>query len=152
VPTIAPNHIYAFFALIAVSSILISAFAAYATTLRTIPEIEQLENLISHIACEGYELITLTTVTNSTSELTLQLPTTIGNKRYWIRLCNESTKAWVEGALGDIHKFNVQNRIYLPKTVSASGNYSSSHGPASLECEINGSTIRLHLKNWKEST
>ena len=151
-PTIAPNYIYAFFALIAVSSILISAFAAYATTLRTIPEIEQLENLLSHIATEGYKLITLTMVTNSTSEVTLQLPSTIGNKRYWIRLCNESTKAWVEGGLGDIQKLTVQNRIYLPKTVSASGHYSSSHGPASLECEMNGFTIKLYLRNWREST
>ena len=150
-PTIAPNYIYAFFALIAISSILISAFATFATTLRSIPEIKQLENLLNHVAAEGYELIALTTVTNSTSEATLQLPSTIGNKRYWIRLCNESSKAWVEGALGEIHKNNMQNRVYLPKTVSAFGNYSSSHGPASLECKMTGSTISLHLKTWEES-
>jgi hypothetical protein len=38
-PAIASSYVYAFFALICVSSILISAFAAYATTLRTIPEV-----------------------------------------------------------------------------------------------------------------
>ena len=150
-PAIAPSYIYAFFALIIVSSILISSFATYTSTLRAIPEMEQLENLLNHIASKGYELITLTTATNSTSEAVLQLPSTIGIKQYWIRLSSESSKAWVEGALGDIHKSNMQNRVYLPKTVSASGNYSSSHGPASLECKMIGFTISLHLKTWKEN-
>lgn len=150
-PAIAPSYIYAFFALIAVSSILISAFATYATTLRTIPEKEQLENLLTYIVSKGYELITLATTTNSTSEAILQLPTTIGNKQYWIRFCNDSSKAWMEGALGSIHDGSVSNKVYLPKTVSASGNYSSGYGPAVLECHFNNSIISLRLNAWRET-
>lgn len=150
-PAIAPSYIYSFFALIIVSTLLISSFAAYATTLRTIPEIEQLENLLNHVASKGYELITLTTATNSTTEAVLQLPSTIGTKQYWIRLRNESSKVWVEGALGSIHEGSVTNRVYLPKTLSVYGNYSSGYGPAVLECYINGSTISLCLTPWREN-
>jgi len=150
-PTIAPSYIYAFFALIAVSSILISSFAAYASTLRAIPEMEQLKNLLSHVTSEGYKLVALTNATNSTSEAVLQLPSTIGNKHYWIRLRSESSRAWVEGSLGLIHEGNVTNRVYLPKTVTVFGNYSSGYGPAVLECYVNGSTITLHLKTWSEN-
>ena len=150
-PAIAPSYIYAFFALIIVSSILISSFAAYATNLRAIPEIKQLEKLLNNIASKGYDLITLTTATNSTSETVLQLPSTIGTKQYWIRLRNEFSQAWVEGALGAIHEGNVTNRVYLPKTVSVLGNYSSGYGPAVLECYMNGTTINLRLSAWREN-
>jgi hypothetical protein len=151
VPPIAPSYIYAFFAVIAVSGILISTFASYATTLRVIPEMEQLENLLNHVASEGCELITLAAGTNSTAEAVLKLPSAIGNKQYWIRLRNESSKAWVEGALGPIHQGNVTNRLYLPKAVSALGNYSSGYGPAVLECSVNGPAITLHLKTWRDN-
>ncbi len=150
-PTIAPSYIYAFFALVTVSSILISSFGAYAATLRTIPEREQLENLLKLIASKGYELITLTTAANSTSQAVLQLPTTIGTKQYWIRLSNESSKTWVEGALGLIHENSITNRVYFPKTISAYGNYSSGYGPAVLECYVNGTIITLHLTSWREN-
>jgi len=150
-PVIVPSYIYTFFSLVIVSSILISSFAAYAVTLRTIPEMEQLKNLLNHIASKGYELITLTTATNSTSEAVLQLPSAIGNKQYWIRLLNESLKAWVEGALGLIHESSITNRVYFPKTVSVFGNYSSGYGPAVLECYVNGSTITLHLIAWRDN-
>ncbi len=150
-PAIAQSYIYSFFALIIVSTLLISSFATYTTTLRTIPEKEQLENLLNHVASEGYKLITLTTATNSTAEALLQLPATLGTKHYWIKLRNESSKAWVEGALGSIHEGIGTNRVYLPKTVSASGNYSSDYGPAVLECHNNSSTISLCLIYWREN-
>ncbi|MFQ6068534.1 MAG: hypothetical protein ACE5KD_03220 [Candidatus Bathyarchaeia archaeon] len=150
-PTIAPSYIYSFFALVAVSSILISSFAAYATTLRTIPEMEQVENLLNHVASKGYELIILTITANTTSEAILLLPSTIGNKHYWIRLRNESLQAWVEGALGSILEGSITNRVYLPKRIFAFGNYSSGHGPALLECYMNGSTVNLYLTSWGEN-
>lgn len=106
--------------------------------------------MLNRIASKGYELITLTTVTNSTSEAVLQLPSAIGNKQYWIRLRNMTSKAWIEGALGSIHKGNIANRVYLPKTVSALGNYSSGYGPAVLKCYMNGSTVNLHLNTWRK--
>jgi len=147
-PAIAPSYIYAFFALVAVSSILISSFAAYAATLRTIPEMEQLGNLLEHVAAKGYELAALTSATNSSSEAVMQLPASIGNRQYWVRLRRESSKAWVEGALGEIHDGGSTNRVYLPREVSVLGSYSSGYGSAVLECYMNGSIISLRLSTW----
>ena len=151
-PTIAPSYLYAIFALITVSGILIFSFAAYASTLRAIPEFEQLENLLDYIGSKSYELVVLTTVANSSSEATLPLPSAIGNRQFWIRLKSESSGTWVEGALGLIHEGNVTSRIYLPKSVSAFGNYSSGYGPALLECYITNSTINLYLSAWRDKT
>jgi hypothetical protein len=150
-PALAPSYIYAFFALVAVSSILVSSYATYTTTLRTILEVEQLKNLLNHVASKGYELAALTAATNSTLEASLQLPTTIGNKQYWIRLRNEGSKAWVEGALGTIHTGNITNRVYLPKTVVAMGNYSSGYGPVLLKSYLDGTSITLSLSSWRDS-
>jgi hypothetical protein len=149
VPTIAPSYIYAIFALIAVSSILISSFASYATTLRAIPEAEQLRNLLSKIASKGFALVTLAATTNSTSETTLRLPSTIGSKPYWIRLRNESAKSWAEGSLGIIHEGAGTHQALLPKSVIASGNHSSTWGPALLRCYLNHSDVVLTLKAWR---
>lgn len=150
-PTIAANHIYSFFALVAVSSILITSFGAYATTLRNLPESKQLNNLIKHIANIGCELITLTETTNSTSKVTLQLPSRIGIKRYWIRLTNDSQKTWIEGALGSIHQGDLTTRVYILPVIEATGNYTSENGAAFLECSLNESTVTLLLDNWREN-
>lgn len=148
-PAIAPSYIYNFFALITVASILISSFAAYTTTLRNIPATKQLENLLNHVAAKGYELIALTTAANATSVTVLRLPSTIGDRRYWVRLRNEPSKAFVEGALESIHEGSPCSRVYLPKTVSVVGNYSSEYGPAVLECYTANSTITLQLSCWR---
>ncbi len=150
-PTIAPSYIYAFFALVAVSSILISSFAAYATSLRTLPEMRQLQNLLNRVAAKSCELITLTTTTNSSSEAVLKLPSTIGNKHYWIRLHKETSKAWVEGVFSSMSLGNSTQRVYIPNFVFPSGNHSSAYGPAILECSMNGSTVKLHLESWRDS-
>jgi len=150
-PAIASSYIYAFFALISVASILISSFAAYAATLRTIPEREQLRNLLEFVAAKGCELVALTSTTNSTSRATMQLPSSIGSKSYWVRLESESAKAWVEGALGEIHEGSVVDRVYLPKAISVSGNYSSSYGPGVLESYMDISTVNLRLSTWREN-
>ena len=149
-PTIAPSYIYSFFALIAVSSILITSFGAYATTLRNVPEIGQLNSLLRYVATMGSELATLVETTNSTSKVILELPSRIGAKRFWMRLANDSRKAWVEGALGIIHEGSPTNQVYLRTAVAVLGNYSSEYGPAVLECFMNGSTITLHLGLWRE--
>jgi len=151
-PTIASNHIYSFFALVAISSILITSFEAYATTLRYLPESEQLSNLMKHIANIGCELATLTETTNATSKMAIQLPSRIGTKRYWIKLTNDSQQTWIEGALGPVYQGDLSNRVYMLPVVEATGNYTSENGVASLECFMDGSTIILHLDTWEESS
>ena len=131
-----------------ITSILITSFGAYATTLRNLPEHEKLITLMKQIANVGYDLITLTETTNTTSKVTIPLPSRIGTKRYWIKLTNDSQQTWLEGALGPIRQGNLSNRIYLLPTVQGTGNYTSEVGIALLECTREGSTINLHLDTW----
>ena len=131
------------------SSILISSFSVYATSLRNIPEEAQLIRVLTQVAAEGCKLVTLTSRTNATSEVVLSLPTVIGNKQYWIRLRNESSSAWFEGALGSIHTGNPRNRVHLPNNVSVEGNYSSYDGRALLQCNKEGSLINLRLTSLR---
>ncbi|UCG36687.1 MAG: hypothetical protein JSV64_08880 [Candidatus Bathyarchaeota archaeon] len=149
-PSITPSHIYSFFALIAVSSILISAFTAYTATFRTIPEWIQLEKIVDLVASRAYELVTLAAASDSSSTIYLSLPPAVGNNQYWIRLRNQASKAWVEGGLGPTAGAGKAVKEYLPNQVSASGNYTCDYSRAVLECSIIDSSVSLRLKIWSE--
>ena len=144
-PSIALNHLYTFIALTIVSVLLVSSYSSYANTLQTIPEIEQLKNILDHVAAKGNELLTLVTTTNSTAHTTIQLPPTIGHRQYWIRIRNDTSNVWIEGALGQIDDGERKYRVFLPGKASTSGYYIGGYGPAMLECSMNGSIPQLNL-------
>ena len=84
--SIPPSYLYTFVAMIAVSSLLIFSFMAYAEAIRFSSEARQLKNLLDHVAGKSTELVTLTLATNATAESFLQMPTSIGNRQYWLGL------------------------------------------------------------------
>ena len=144
-PSIALNHLYTFIALTIVSILLISSYSSYANTLQTIPEIEQLKNILDHVAAKGNELLTLVITTTSKVHTLVQLPPTIGNREYWIRIRNDTSNVWIEGALGQIDDGGREYEIFLPGKASTSGCYTGGYGPAMLECYMNGSIPQLNL-------
>lgn len=144
-PSTIPSHIYTLVALSAVSAILIATLNSYTTSLRATPEIEQLKNLLNHVAAKGNELLTIVAATNSSAQVSIQLPATIGYKQYWLRVRNDSSSAWLEGSIGQMIENEVTQRVYLPKRVSASGYFIGGYGPAILESYMNGSTPQLNL-------
>jgi len=146
-PSIATSHFYTFVALAAISTILIFSFSSYASTIRTAPEIENLKNILNHIAAKGNELLTLVTTTNSTTHLIVQLPSAIGNREYWIRVRNDSSNAWLEGALGQTRNGETAYCVFFPEKMSTSGYYLGGYGPAILECYMNGSVPQLNLSS-----
>ena len=146
-PSIASTHLYTFLAMGIVSTLLICSFSIYASTVRTIPEIEQLKNILDHVAAKGNELLTLVTATNSTVQTLIQLPSTLGRQGYWIRVRNDTSNAWVEGALGQIREDGTEHRVFFPRSVWASGRYIGGYGPAILECYMNGSIPQLNLSS-----
>ena len=146
-PSIALNHLYAFLALTTVSILLICSFSLYANTVRTLPEIKHLKNILDHVAAKGNELLTFVTATNSTVCTFIQLPSTIGQKEYWIRVQNDTSNAWIEGALGEITENRIAYQVFLPKKVSTSGDFRGGYGFAMLECYMNGSTPQLNLNS-----
>lgn len=145
-PSIPSSHLYTFLALIAVSILLISSYSSYANTVRTIPEIEQLKNILDHVAAKGNELLTLATATNSTAYTLIQLPPKIGHREYWIRVQNDTSNVWVEGALGQLREDGTKYQAFLPGKASTSGYYIGGYGSARLECYMNGSIPQLNLR------
>ena len=144
-PSTIPGHIYTMIALAVVGALLVATVNSYAGTLRSTSEIEQLKNLLSQVAAKGTELITLTASTNSSVTASVQLPASIGTQQYWMRARNDSSNVWIEGALGGIIEGDAPNRVYLPKTVSASGHFISGYGSAILKTHMNDSTPHLNL-------
>jgi hypothetical protein len=146
-PTITPSYLYTFVALMAVSSLLIFSFMAYAEALRVSSETRQLKNLMDHVSAKSTELLTLTLATNATSEAFLPMPVSIGNKQYWLRLCNNSEKTWLEAGLGNIPIEGIELRVYLPKEASATGNYIGGYGAVHLKCYSNSSVPQILFIN-----
>ncbi|MEM3626646.1 MAG: hypothetical protein QXZ25_01320 [Candidatus Bathyarchaeia archaeon] len=144
-PSITPSYLYTFIALMAVGSLLLFSFMAYTDALRLQPEVKRLKNLMDYVAAKGIELLTLTLTTNATVEAYLQMPPAIGNKQYWLRLCNDSARAWLEGGLGDKPTDGTELRVYLPREATATGYYVGGYGAAHLRCSLNAGVPQLQL-------
>ena len=144
-PTVTASYIYTFIALMAVSSLLVFAFMDYAEAFRFSSEVRRLKNLMNVVAARSTEVLTLTLATNCTAEIFVQTPATIGSKRYWLRLENDSENAWLEGGLGDTPLEGVDLRVCLPGKASAEGYYVSEYGAARLTCSLDGSFPRVKL-------
>jgi hypothetical protein len=151
VPTVAANYLYAFIALMAVSSLLVFAFMDYAEAFRSASELRRLQNLMDLVAAKSTEILTLALATNATARTFIQTPASIGSKQYWLQLENDSEKTWLEGGLGDTPLEGVDLRVYLPKMVSAEGCYVSEYGAARLTCSLNGSVPQVRLASSSES-
>lgn len=146
-PSIAVSHLYTFIALTIVGTLLVFSFSSYASIVRTIPEIEQLKNILDHVAAKGNELLTLVITTNATAQTFVQLPSTIGQREYWIQIRNDTSNAWVEGALGKMGDGETKYRVFFPGKVSTSGYHIGGYGAAVLECYVNGSIPQLNLSS-----
>ncbi len=146
-PSTIPGHIYTMIALAVIGALLIATVNSYTTSLRNASEIEQLRNLLGQVAAKGSELITLVASANLSAHASLQLPAAIGTQQYWLRARNNSSNAWIEGALGQMVDVAVPNRVYLPRGTSVSGYYVSGYGAAILEAYINGSNPQLNLSS-----
>jgi len=132
-------------ALAAVASLLIATLNAYTSYLKATAETEQLKNILNQVTTKANELITVTASTNSSSRVFVQLPATIGYRQYWLRARNDSSAAWIEGALGEIVESTPPNRLFLPKGTSASGIFVGGHGAAILESYMTGSIVQFNL-------
>jgi len=139
------SYIYTLVALTAVSAILLYSLNSYTFTLRNSSETDQLRNILNGVAAKADEILTLVAATNSSLTVYLDLPATIGDQQYWMRIRNDSFSAWVEGSLGQLFEDNAELRVFISSRASTSGNFNSAHGKASLRGYMNGSTAQLNL-------
>ena len=136
-PAITPSYLYTFFAIIAVSSILLVSFIDYASAIRTSSEMGRLKDLMDSVAAKATQLISLSRATNATAEAFIQAPAAIGDRQYWLMIRNDSSKVWLEGGLGNTPTEGAGIRVYLPGMALAYGYFVSGYGAICLKCSIN---------------
>jgi len=146
-PSTIPSHVYTMVALAVVGSLLVATVNSYTASLRNASEIEQLRKLLSQVAAKGSQLVVLAASADLSASASIHLPASIGAQQYWMRARNDSSNAWIEGALGQILKEDMPNRVYLPKGTSASGYYVSGYGLGVLEAYMNSSIPQLNLSS-----
>jgi len=149
-PSITPSYLYTLVAMVAVCSLLVFSFMAYADTLRLFSETRHLKNLMDYVASKITELLALTFSTDVTAEAFLPMPISLGNKQYWLLLRNDSTKAWVEGGLGNMLVEGTEMRVYLPNEAVATGSYIGGYGAVCLECYVSAGVPHIQLKSSTE--
>jgi hypothetical protein len=144
-PSVVSSYVYTFAALVAVSVLLIFSVNSYAYSLRAASEQDQLQSILTGVAAKANEILSLVTTTNSSVTASLSMPTTIGDQYYWLQIRNDSSKAWVEGALGEFHEGATGLQVFIPSYAVMSGYFSSAKGIATLHGYMDASTPQLNL-------
>jgi hypothetical protein len=139
-----PSYVYTLFASLIVGSIVICACGLSTLNLKNEAAQQQLSNIAEYVATESLELTSHAQADNLTATLSLTLPTSVGDQRYWIQIKNDTSRTWVEVGLGTT-PLTSQQRTYIPADVSASGTYVSGLGVATLECTSDSSGVYLAL-------
>jgi hypothetical protein len=144
-PSIVPSYIYTLFASILIGALVICMCGVSAVNMRVKAEKQQLVNVAEYIAAQSNELILHATRDNANSSVYLNVPSNIGNQKYWVQIANDSSRVWVEAGFGAALNYSEQ-RAYIPCQVSASGVYTSFSGSAILECQTDSSGVNLTIR------
>jgi hypothetical protein len=143
-PSMIPSYVYTLFASLIVGSIVICACTLSTLNLKNEAAQQQLSNIAEYVATESLELTSHAKADNLTATVSLALPSSVGDQRYWIQIKNDTSRTWVEVGLGTT-PMTSQQRTYIPADVYASGTYLSGFGPATLECTSDSSGVYLAL-------
>jgi len=149
-PSVVASYVYTFAALVAVSALLIFSVNSYAYSLRAASEQNQLQSILTGVAAKANEALILVTTNNASLTVTLNMPTTIGDQYYWLQIHNDSSKAWVEGALGEFREGLDGLKIVIPNYAVMSGYFISADEIATLHGYMDASTPQLELASSGE--
>ncbi len=149
-PSQATNYFYTLVAMGVISLMLTNAFEGQVGALEVTAEKKELRRLMEAVAAEGTELMSITEATGATVKVSLETPTTMGNRQYWVRLTSDGSKAWVEGGFGDPWTGTLLREAFLPWNVSASGTYRGGYGALSLNCTDLGLGPVLVMGRWED--
>jgi len=145
-PSVPINFFYSLMAMMIVSMLLTCSFASYVNLLRGTSEINSLREVVDRVAAKAEGALATIIAHNATMSILIQLPTRIGYRDYWIRLANDSSKAWLEGGFGKAPISGEKTyRVYFPRKAYASGTFEGGYNLALLSCFLNGSVPQLVL-------
>src|SRR5665647_1861213 len=143
-PTIIPSYVYALFAAVIVSTIIVDSCSLVALNIKNQASTQQLKNIDEYVATQSLILLSHTTEDNQNTTQFIDVPTQVGNQIFWIQISNDSSGAWVESGFGTTVTSS-ELRVDIPATVNASGTFISSSGRAVLQCHFEDQTASLTL-------
>src|SRR5665647_1673669 len=144
VPSIIPSYMYSLFAALLVGAIIVYSCSLSTLNIRNQATNQQLANINEYVATETLTILSRTTENNQNTTQFLDIPSQIGNQRFWISIANDSSIAWVESGFGTTVTHN-ESRMTMPAKVAASGTYISGSGRALLQCHFENQTATLTL-------
>lgn len=144
-PSNIPSYVYSLFAALIVGTIIVSSISISMANVKNKADNQQLNNIDEYVATQSLNLLTHVTQTqNQNSSQLLEIPSQIGNQRFWICIANDSSGAWVESGFGITVNLN-QPKFSIPVQVDASGMFVSGSGSACLSCYFQNQSVVLTL-------
>jgi hypothetical protein len=143
-PSIIPGWVYSIFAALIVGAIIVYACSISSLNLKNQANTQQLRNIDTYVATQSLSLLSQTTENNQNTTQFLDIPSSIGNQRFWIRITNDSLGARVESGFGTtLNSNSLQTNI--PANFAASGYFISGSGRAKLHCQFENQIATLTL-------
>lgn len=143
-PSNIPSYLYSLLASLIIGTILVTAVSVETLTIRNNAKDQQLKNIEQYIAAQALQLISQTTLENQTTTQHLNIPTAIGNERFWIQLTNNTKTAIIQTGYG-LNINPTDKTLTLPTKAQATGTYLSGQGHPLLQCHYQNQTITLTL-------
>ena len=143
-PSIIPGYVYSIFAALIVGAIIVYVCGISTLNVKNEANNQQLKNIDAYVATQSLKVLSQTTENNQNSTQFLEIPSSIGNQRFWIRIDSDSSGAWIESGFGTIVS-SKNPQITIPAKVDASGYFISGSGRAKLQCHFENQTVTLTL-------
>jgi len=143
-PSIIPGYVYSLFAALLVGSIIVYSCSLSALNIKNQATNQQLKNIDEYVAAQSLTLLSHTTQDNQNTTQFLDIPSQVGNQRFWMQISNGSSGAWVESGFGTTVTSS-EIHVNIPATVMASGIFISGSGRAVLQCHFVNQTATLTL-------
>ena len=144
-PSIIPSYVYTLFASIIIGTLIISMVGLSVANVKREAEEQQLSSIAEYVSVKSMQLTSQAPADNLTSTTRLDVPSLVGNQRYWIQIQNDSSRAWVEVGFGNVVMSSDQ-RAYIPSELATSGTYISGASTAFLGyySDSNGAHLNLY--------
>jgi hypothetical protein len=134
---------YSLFAALMVGVIVVCSCSLATLGIKTDADRQQLKNIEQYVAAQSLTLISHTT-RNQNSTQYLDIPSQIGNQRFWLLISNSSLTAWIDSGFGDTVYSSGMNEV-IPAEVVASGSFISGSGRPLLQCYFENEMVVLTL-------
>jgi hypothetical protein len=145
-PSIIPSYVYSLFAALVVGTIIIAACSVQTLGIKNEALNQQLTNISDYVATQSLTLLSQSNENTYTTTQYIEIPSQIGNQIFWIKIANDSSRAWVESGFGT-NATTSQLRVYIPANVVASGTFISGSGRALLGYHFENQIATLTLNS-----